>query len=274
MRLSSKAIVSGMAALLLSCEDPPRPRPGVRDASPSASSAPRATASAPASAPPREGCARGGSMVAAVADESCVVTHVEVDAVRASMRQLALHASIEPPELLGGGAAVVTITIENTSPTEASVYLEAIPRRPGPRIDWSRVSGVPVPVAPPEAPRLFFPMTTLDAKRRDVDALPTLKEVEEEPHEPTALLIRLRPGGKLTHHMSWWAYRIPAPLPIVKDDAGRHRYTPKTSAVALSPGEYTIDVDLPLHGLSPEERRLSVPIRVVRGLLPDGGVRR
>lgn len=262
---STAAILAGVGALM-GCEDPPRAAARVAEAGASTAPAP----------PAREGCERVGAMEAALRDRSCVVARVGDDAVRAAMRQLAISASADPPEVIAGAAAVVTVTIRNTGPSEATVFLEARQRLPGPRTDWSRVAGVPEPAGTgPEAPHLFFPMTTTDAWDHDVDAAPTIpNSAERDPPPPTTLAIRLRPGGALTHGSPWWAYRIPAPLPIVKDDAGRRRYVPKTSAVNLSPGEYTVTVDVPLFGLGKEERKASARIRVARAPLPDGDVRR
>ncbi len=114
-------------------------------------------------------------------------------------------------------------------------------------------------------------MTTTDARDHDVDALPTIPgSAIPSPPPPTTLAVYLRPGGKLTHVASWWALRIPATAPVVQDDAG-HRYVPKTSALALAPGEYDIVVDLPLYGLTREERKISTRVRVVRAPKLDAG---
>ena len=115
-------------------------------------------------------------------------------------------------------------------------------------------------------------MTTTDSYERDVDAVPTVAGTNA-PSPSAVLAVHLRPGGKLTHVMSWWALRIPAPAPVVKDDAG-HRYVPKTTAILLFPGEYTITVELPLYGLGREERKVTTRMRVTRVPLPDGGLRR
>lgn len=187
--------------------------------------------------------------------------------MRASLKYLSIALIVEPPEVISGNTALVTVEIKNTSSRETTILFEAKSRMPGPRTDWSRVAGVPEPVGSnPDPPRLFFPMTTTDAWDHDVDALPTIpNSVDRTPAPPTPLAVHLRPGGKLTHHASWWAYRIPAPAPIVKDDAG-HRYVPKTSAINLSPGDYAIVVDLPLYGLGKEERKVSSRVRVVKAV--------
>jgi hypothetical protein len=104
--------------------------------------------------------------------------------------------------------------------------------------------------------------------------LPTVSGSAASPPPPvTTLAVHLRPGGKLTHSTSWWALRIPAPAPVVQDDAG-HRYIPKTSALPLMAGEYSIVVDLPLFALSREERKVATRVRVVRATLPDGGLKK
>jgi hypothetical protein len=83
------------------------------------------------------------------------------------------------------------------------------------------------------------------------------------------LRVRLRSRGKLTQTVSWWALRIPVPAPISRDDAG-HRYVPKTVPLPLPPAEYTIAMDLPLHGISPPESTITTRIKVEK-LDPDAG---
>jgi hypothetical protein len=193
--------------------------------------------------------------------------------MRELMKSLAVTISVEPTQVIAGGTAVVTVTIRNTSPAESDVLLEARTRAPGPRPDWSRVLGVPEqrepPASSPEALHLFLPMTTTDSSGREVDALPTLGGGAAAP--PTVLEVHLRPGGKLTHTASWWALRIPAPAPVVQDDAG-HRYVPKTTALPLSPGEYNLMVELPFFGLTREERKISTPVHVVKAPPFDASV--
>lgn len=248
------------ASLTVGCEDPPRGAPP-----PDPSSAP-----APA-APPREGCARVGALEPIEADPTCSIRRVSDDAMRLSMKHLSIVLAVEPPEVVAGSMALLRLSIKNTASFETTVVFEARTRPAGPRTDWSRVLGVPEPRgASSESPRLFFPMTTTDAWDRDVDALPTIPGSAAPAPAPTTLAVHLRPGGKLTHHASWWALRIPAPAPIFQDDAG-HRYVPKTAAVALAPGAYNVVVELPLYGLAREERKVSARVRVVGAPKLDGG---
>jgi hypothetical protein len=253
-------------AAVAACEDPPR-------------SAPRSDASvAPAPPPPpqREGCARSGSFEALETDPSCVVKRSNEDAMRAALKQIAITLEAEPGEVVAGGASLLTLTIRNTSASEVTLFLEARPRPPGPRTDWSRVVGIPEPrPGGGDVPRLLFPLVTSDEGGRDVDALPTVSgsaALAPTP-EPTILAVHLRPGAKLTRTLSWWALRIPAPAPIVTLDGG-HRYVPKTTAFNLLPGDYTVTIDLPLSALGREERKLTTRLRVTRAPLPDGGFRR
>lgn len=190
--------------------------------------------------------------------------------MRASMKVLSIAIAADPPEVVAGSTALVSVSIQNTASTETTVVFEARTRLPGPRTDWSRVIGIPEPrAASTDTPKLFFPMTTTDAWDRDVDSLPTIAGTAISP-PPTTLAVHLRPGGKLTHHLSWWAFRIPAPAPVVQDDAG-HRYVPKTAALPLTPGEYNVVIELPLYGLTREERKLSTRVRVIRAPKLDGG---
>lgn len=207
-------------------------------------------------------------------DPSCVVKTVNEGVMRLTSKQLAITLEPEPTEVVAGGTALLALTIKNTSSTEATLFLEARPRQVGPRTDWSRVAGIPEPhPIASEIPRLLFPTTTADSFGRDVDALPTIAGSGVAPSAPTLLAVHLRPGAKLTRNASWWALRIPAPAPIVTDDAG-HRYIPKTTALPLFPGEYTVTVELPFAGVTREERRITTRVRVTRTPLPDGGLRK
>ena len=253
-------------AAVAGCEDPPRAAPVV-DASSSAQAEPPPP-------PPREGCARVGIIDGIEAEPSCVVKRANEDAMRAVLKDLSITLTPEPPEVVGGGMALLNLAIKNTGSSEVTLYLEARPRPTGPRTDWSRVAGVPEPhPTASEVPRLLFPMTTTDSRDRDVDAVPTVAGSAVVPPPPTILALRLRPGGKITRVISWWALRIPAPAKPVTNDAG-HRFVPKTTAVSLTPGEYNVTVELPFHGLGREERKVSTRVQVTRTPLPDGGLRR
>lgn len=248
---------------MAACEDPPKPQKVIAPPAP-----------APVLPPAREGCARTGSMAALDADPTCVVRRPPEDTMRAVLKNLSMTMTSEPAEIVAGSTSRVTITITNTAPVETTVLLEAKPRSWSPRPDWSRVSGIPDAIGSGEStPRLLFPTSTVDAFEHDVDAVPLVANAIDKNATSNVLAVHLRPGGKLTHDMQWFAYRIPAPAPIIKDDAG-HRYVPKTSALNLPAGEYSINVDLPLYGLGKEERKLTTRVRVVPPTLPDGGTRR
>jgi hypothetical protein len=193
------------------------------------------------------------------------------DVMRASMKHLSIAATLEPAEVIGGSSALLTITIRNTSPAETLLLFEGQPRPPGPRTDWTRVVGIPEQrPTTTDAPKLFFPIATVDAANRDVDATPVVAGSTVVPGPPTVFGVYLRPGGKLTHTSSWWAMRIPAAAPVYKDDAG-HRYYPKTAALPLAPGEYSAVIEIPFHGLTREERRVAARAKVVRAPFLDGG---
>lgn len=223
--------------------------------------------------PPRAGCAKTGPIAALEVDPACAFHPVGEEVMRGAMRYLSVSATAEPAEVITGNSAMVTITIANTSSVERLVVLEARPRHPGPRTDWSRISGIPEVKGAEGAPHVLFAMRTVDARNHDVDALPTLSGSTPEVAPPTAIGIYLRPGGKITHTLSWWAMRIPAPAPIVKDDAG-HRFVPKTVALPLDRGEYGVVIDVPLFALSPEERKQVIHVKVTKVPGLDGGTPR
>lgn len=264
------SIGAGLCAVIAGCEEPTKPPSPTGKAS----AAVRIGDSDSEAPPPREGCARAGRLGGVESDPSCVVTHASEEAMRAALKQLTITLEAEPSEVVGGGTALLTITIKNTSQSEATLLFEAAPRPPGPRTDWSRVAGVPElhPNAS-AAPKLHFSTTTTDERDREVDQLPTLAAASAPPPPPTLLAVRLRPGAMVTQVVPWWALRIPAPAPVVTNDAG-HRYVPKTTALNLRPGDYTVTIDLPFFGLSREERKVTTRIKVTRTPLPDGGFRR
>ena len=104
-----------------------------------------------------------------------------------------------------------------------------------------------------------MPVRTLDTHDRSVDGLPTTPSGSAP--QPRFLRVRLRPGAKLTQTFTWWALRIPTPGPITRDDAG-HRFVPKTAPVPLPRGEYTVAVELPLHGIAPPESVITTRVQV------------
>jgi hypothetical protein len=183
------------------------------------------------------------------------------------MKSFTFAAELDPATVYAGTAAMLRVTFTNTSSAETMLVLEAAaPRDRLARPDWSRIAGPLEPRAmAPDVPRILFPVTTFDALGRNVDATPTLPvSPAPAPIPPKLLGIRVRPGGKLTHTAQWWALRIPAPAPIVTDDAGHHRYVPKTAPTGMWAGDYYVVVELPLHGLAPVERLVTTRVHVER----------
>jgi len=201
-------------------------------------------------------------------DPACVVTRVEDDLMRETMKHVALELACDAKEVLAGSTALLRLAIVNKGSSEIPVVLDAQPPGAIARPDWSRLAGVPEPkavgsAAPPvEGFHLFLGVRTLDAHERPVDGLPWSPPAAAQT-TPRLLRVRLRPGGRLTSTMQWWALRIPTPAPITRDDAG-HRFVPKTMPVPLTPGEYVVAVDLPLHGVAPPESTTTTRIRVER----------
>jgi hypothetical protein len=256
------ALAGWAFGLLVACEERP--------------AGPADTGVPPPPPPPverRPGCSRNGPLDGIDTDAACIVKQVPEDAMRASMKRLSITVTPEPTEVISGSSGVLAITIKNTSNIETTVYFEARQRLAGPRTDWTRVAGVPdVHPNAGENAKLLFPLTTTDNYDRDVDALPTVANSTPPASPPTILAVHLRPGAKVHHSVMWWALRIPAPAPIVTDDAG-HRYIPKTIASPLFPADYNVAIDLPLYGLTREERKLTIKMKVIRAPLFDGGPR-
>lgn len=262
MMSRSVLLVSLASVALAGCEDAPRHVRSADASAPTPSSTPL---------PLREGCVRSGRLEVIETDASCVVRAASEDAMRTSLRSLSISLDPVLSEVIPGGTSLLVLTIKNVATEEVTVYFEARTRPSGPKTDWSRVSGIPEPrVGPSDTPRLFFPMVTTDSRDRDVDALPTVAGSAAPPSSATVLAVHLRPSAKLTRNISWWALRIPAPAPVVHDDAG-HRYVPKTSAIHLTAGEYSVTVDVPFYGLAREERRVTTRVRVSKPPLLDGG---
>lgn len=210
--------------------------------------------------PPREGCRRAGPLSTIEKDPSCVLTKVPDDLRDASRLKITLDP--EPKNVTPGGTALLRLGISNPTESEILVVLDTSAEATLPRPDWSRLSGVPE--VRPEgggAPRLHFAVTTLDSHDRNVDGLPMVAPAAGAA-APRAIGIWLKPKGKLVHDLSWWAFRIPAPAPIVKDDAG-HRIVPKTAPTPLTPGDYVASVEVPLRGQATVERSVTTTIRVL-----------
>lgn len=246
---------------LIACDEP---KASVAvDASPEAAPAPSASARV------GEGCARAGTLDAVETDATCILAKANDDVMKDFGRRLSLTAEIEPKTVIAGSTAVLRVTIANVASTETLVVLDAYPRGQGPHPDWSRLAGVPdVKGEQPDIPRLQLVVATLDPHDRAVDAVPVVGSTTAAPSTPRLLGVRLRPGAKLHQTLTWHALRIPAPAPIFKDDAG-HRFVPKTTAVSLSPGDYVVAVDVPLHGLAPAERTVTAHVHIDKAEKPD-----
>lgn len=261
-QLASVAALASVVCPLAACDTaaPPAPAP------------PATTSAVPLYVPPApEGCARTGSLEGVEADPACVAPQPDEIAMRDAMKHLVFELKADTSTVTAGGTVLLRLTITNGAKAEVALALDAQPPSASPRPDWSRLAGVPEPkpaasgVPVPEGYRLAMPVHTLDAHERGVDGLPTTPSATTA--AARALRVRLRPGGKLTHTFTWWALRIPAPGPITRDDAG-HRFVPKTAPVPLAAGEYVVNVELPLHGISAPESVVSTRVRVEK---PDTG---
>ncbi len=248
MRSGWRVFLFGM---LFGCDEvsPAAPAPA-RLASPSAS--------AVYTPPPAEGCARAGPLEGLANDAACIIVRADEQATREALKRLSIHIDPEPETIPSGGTAVLRLSIANVSSSDALLPLDAHPAGDGPRPEWSRLSGVAEPRAPAAGDHFVLPLATLDAREKPVDGF---QPAPWSPSSTKLVGIRLRPGAKLTHVVSWWALRIPAPLPPFRTDAG-YRIVPKTAPVPLPKGEYVIRVELPIHGLSAAERSILARVRV------------
>jgi hypothetical protein len=257
--LSALVVAAPVFAALAACDDEPAPPEPRRRVTP----APSASDPFAVEAPAPDGCARSGSLEAIAEDPSCVITRADEHLARDALRRVKITLEADPPKTVGGGSSVLRLAIRNMASSETLLPLEAHPPGSGPRPNWRQLAGVREPKSPnTEHPRLLFPLTTLGASGRNVDGF-TAAPAQTTPGETKILGVRMRPGAKLTQVISWWAYRIPAVLPPFRNDAG-YVVVPKTAPSPLSAGEYTVRVDLPIYGLSTEERSVSVHVVVER----------
>ncbi len=219
--------------------------------------------------PPREGCARSGSLEGIESDPACVVARADESVTRDAMKQVVIELTPDVRRSPPAGRCSFASRSPTAERPEAELVFTALPASATARPDWTRPAGVPeLHPAPAEGFHLVMPVRTLDAHERSVDGLPTT--AQSAPPLARLLRVRLKPGAKLTHTFPWWALRIPAPMPIFYDDAG-HRFVPKTTPVPLPAGEYGIAIDLPLHGVTPAESIASCRIEVEKIEKPDGG---
>jgi hypothetical protein len=208
----------------------------------------------------RLGCARGGSLDAVEKDGTCIVDAPQPrDELNWNRVRTALES--DAPTAAPGAAVPLRVTIANTD-TKAplAIVLEAEPSGAGPKRDTSLIIGYP---AEGGAPTLAFPtpLRTFDAREYDVDRIPFV--VPPVPPPRTFFRVTLPPRGSLTKTIVWVAYGIPPPAPPFVDDAGR-RWVPKTAPAPLTPGVYTVRVELPLYRAPSELRTPTVRIEVKR----------
>lgn len=178
------------------------------------------------------------------------------------MKSLTVDLEPDVREIAAGATVLVRLTLTNrASSGDQEIVFTAQPSAGVPRPDWARLAGVPeLRQTASEGYRLVVAVHTLDKDGRAVDGLPTKTPPATTPR---LFRVRLRPGAKLTHTFSWWARRIPAPMPVFHNDAG-HRVVPKTAPVPLPVGQYAIAVDLPLYGLPPAESTFTTRIHVTK----------
>lgn len=217
-----------------------------------------------AAAPPTgEGCSRSGTFEAVENDPHCWMKAPPEDAMRDFAKRFSIAIAAEPDEVMSGSSVTLRVTLTNVAPSESLVVLEQFTRAPGARPDWGRIMGVP-DARQTDAPHLYVTVRTLDSRNNDVDGVPTVAGTAVAQAPARLLGVRLKPGEKLTHTMSWWALRIPAaPPPVTIDDAG-HRFFPKTGATPLWPADYIASVELPLHGVIAVERTVAARVHVVK----------
>jgi hypothetical protein len=208
-----------------------------------------------------EGCARAGAVEAAERDPTCFVEHPDARASPSALRWLTMSARFDAPAVVPGGTTNLRVTIANSAARATVIVLEARPPAAAGRPDWARLSGLSAPQAAPSGDtyRAWFAVRTLDARELPVDRLPTLPPAADSPVR--YLRIRLAPGASLTWSTPWWALGIPAPYPPFKDDAGR-RIVPQTAPRPLSPGEYTVTIEVPLYNVGGAEREVRATVRV------------
>lgn len=242
------------AVFLASCVDE-RAKPKPIRPIPAADSGPIAEPRKP------DGCAKSGSLEMLASDPACFVDEAGDEVNREAVKRVAITLSPDLPSVPAGTNVIFRLVITNTSKSEAVLVFDVPSTTTGVKPDWTRLGGVPAPKGPAaEGHRLSFHVRTLDTRDHNVDGLPST--VVPEP-TPKLMRVRLAPGAKLTHAVSWWALRIPPPMPIYKDDAGR-RIVPKTAPTLLPSGDYTVSVEVPLHGLCPAECAVRAPIHVER----------
>lgn len=243
------------------CDDPPKAAPPPPDAS---------AEPPPPPPPPKDGCLRGATLDNVETDPACLAKQPPSDdTVRAAMKQIELTVTPDSTEVYPGSTVLISVVFRNTSQSEATLWLDARARSTGSRTDWSRIVGMPEPhPGAQEIPRLFFQMTTTDQWERDIDGVPQTGQGSAP--APVPLRVRIKPGNKLTHVISWVAVRIPAPAPMFQDDAG-HRFYPKTNAFPLGAGDYNVAIDIPIFALSKEERKQTLRLKVLPHPFLDGG---
>ncbi|MCL2725067.1 MAG: hypothetical protein FWD69_11585 [Polyangiaceae bacterium] len=224
--------------------------------------APSAADSAVESPSVREGCVRTGALDLAEKDVTCILSHPPSEIVHDLARALEITLAADPPEVPQGGTTLLRLAVANGTRREILVPFEVAAPGSLAHPDWSRLAGGPeLRGDPTTGSRIVFPLVTLDTHERSVDALPMLAP-SALPSPARIVAVRVPPGGKLTHVVSFWAMRIPAPAPAYRDSAD-HLIVPKTFPVPLVPGEYIARLEVPIVGLLPIERQVSANVRVI-----------
>ena len=208
-------------------------------------------------------CRRSGPITGVEADESCVVPAADPAETVGSLRALTATLTPDSPQTLGGGQINLRLAITNTGKRPVPLVLEAEPPGAGSHYDWTLLSGLSPPrLAQNEGFKARFAMKTLDARESSVDQLRLVAPASPPPVRLYRVV--LAPQATLTHSFVWLALGIPAPYPPFEDDAG-HRIVPKTAPRPLTPGKYTVVVDVPYYGVAVQQRLVSAPVTVVSG---------
>lgn len=192
--------------------------------------APATTSAPPLYVPaPPEGCARTGSLESVEADPTCLARSVDDSSMRDAMKNLDFTLTPDSAAVSAGGMVIVRLTITSTSKSEVALVLDASPVSAAARPDWSRLAGVPEP-------------------KPGAVAVP--------PSELYRLVIAVRTLDAQERSVD--------ALPTTNGSDAGHRFVPKTAPLPLATGDYTIKVDLPLHGVSTAESTVSARVRVER----------
>ena len=256
-------MLAALAALLtaVGCDTP-----GARPLGDAAADDARAAARAEGHGPDDAlgpGCRRAGAITGVEIDEACVVPTADPQETLNALRVLTLALTPDARETLGGGQLNLRLAITNTGKRPVALVLEGEPPGGGAHYDWSLLTGMSPPrVVQTEGFKARFALKTLDAREISVDQLRVIAPAAPPPVRLYRVV--LAPQAVLTHSFVWLALGIPAPYPPFEDDAG-HRIVPKTSPRPLTPGKYTVAVDVPFYGVAAPQRITRATVTVVSG---------